>query len=108
MLAFVGSASALVLLMVLVLQRSEALDLRWAYVDLDVGVLRVRRGLHWSEGGLAESLHPWPPLLRVFTTLVGTPVDPNHFSRTFALGPARPACRLYGCTTSGTPASRFY
>jgi len=32
----------------------------------------------------ADSLHPWPPVELVFTTIVGTPVDPNNFSRTFA------------------------
>ncbi|WP_380169668.1 tyrosine-type recombinase/integrase [Jannaschia sp. R86511] len=31
-----------------------------------------------------SSLHPWPPVELVFTTVVGTPVDPNNFSRTFA------------------------
>jgi integrase len=25
-------------------------------------------------------LHPWPPIELVFTTVVGTPVDPNNFS----------------------------
>lgn len=29
-------------------------------------------------------LHPWPLVELVFTTTVGTPVDPNNFSRTFA------------------------
>lgn len=110
---------ALVLLLVLGLRRSEALGLRWSDVDLGVGVLHVRQGLHWSEGRLqffppktrrsrrtvplpslcadalrahrarqkveaATSLHPWPPIELVFTTIVGTPVDPNNFSRTFA------------------------
>ncbi|GAB3674391.1 tyrosine-type recombinase/integrase [Angustibacter aerolatus] len=32
----------------------------------------------------ADSLHPWPPVALVFTTIVGTPVDPNDFSRTSA------------------------
>jgi integrase len=31
----------------------------------------------------AESLHPWPASDLVFVTVVGTPVDPNNFSRTF-------------------------
>src|SRR5215218_4731151 len=43
---------ALVLLVVLGLRRSEALALRWVDVDLDVRVLQVRQGLHWSEGRL--------------------------------------------------------
>ena len=30
------------------------------------------------------SLHPWPPVELVFTTVIGTPVDPANFSRTFA------------------------
>jgi integrase len=125
--------AALVLLMVLGLRRSEALGLRWADVDLDVGVLRVRQGLHWSEGRLqflppktrrsrrtvplpgicadalkahrdrqaeeaAESLHPWPPITLVFTTIVGTPVDPNNFSRTFARW----------CREAGVPTVRLH
>ncbi|MCY7400712.1 MAG: tyrosine-type recombinase/integrase [Nocardioides sp.] len=30
------------------------------------------------------SQQAWPPVELVFTTIVGTPVDPNNFSRTFA------------------------
>lgn len=30
-----------------------------------------------------HSLHPWPKSDLVFVTVVGTPVDPNNFSRTF-------------------------
>ena len=44
--------TALVLLVVLGLRRSEALGLRWSDVDLDAGVLHVRQGLHWSQDGL--------------------------------------------------------
>lgn len=44
--------AALVLLLVLGLRRSEALGLRWSDIDFDAGVLRVRQGLHWSEGRL--------------------------------------------------------
>lgn len=32
----------------------------------------------------AESLHPWPATGLVFVSVVGTPIDPNNFSRTFA------------------------
>ena len=31
----------------------------------------------------ADSLHPWPAIELVFTTVVGTPVDPNNFSHQF-------------------------
>jgi integrase len=31
----------------------------------------------------ANSLHPWPAVELVFTTVVGTPVDPNNFSHQF-------------------------
>jgi integrase len=31
----------------------------------------------------AECPHPWPPSDLVFVTTIGTPIDPNNFSRTF-------------------------
>jgi integrase len=46
----------------------------------------------------AESLHPWPDLGLGFVTTIGTPIDPNNFSRTFARWcrkPEVPAVRLH-------------
>jgi integrase len=45
-----------------------------------------------------ESLHPWPDTGLVFVSVVGTPIDPNNFSRTFAQWCARaavPTVRLH-------------
>ena len=46
----------------------------------DTSVARVAKDL-----GISEScLHPWPPVALALTTVVGTPVGPNNFSRTLA------------------------
>jgi integrase len=37
-----------------------------------------------QEEERATSLHPWPETGLVFVSVVGTPIDPNNFSRTFA------------------------
>jgi integrase len=50
--------------------------------DLCVEALREHRE-HQDEEQ-AASLHPWPDTGLVFVTSVGTPIDPNNFSRTFA------------------------
>ncbi|MFC3687269.1 site-specific integrase [Aquipuribacter hungaricus] len=57
-------------------------------------------GRHRSrQAAEAEAcLHPWPPVELVFTTTVGTPVDPNNFSRTFARW----------CRDAGVPAVRLH
>jgi len=46
----------------------------------------------------AASLHPWPDTGLVFVTVVGTPVDPNNFSRTFAAW----------CQTADVPTVRLH
>ena len=52
-----------------------------------------------QQAGEAETcLHPWPPVELVFTTTVGTPVDPNNFSRTFARW----------CREAGVPTVRLH
>ena len=105
-----------VVLCFLGLRRSELLGLMWDDVDLDLGVIRIRRGLHRVATGL-ETLEPktlrsrrsipaprpvlealcvhrelqaaerdklagsWPDLGFVFTTPVGTPIDPRNCTR---------------------------
>ncbi|RHW25818.1 site-specific integrase [Nocardioides immobilis] len=106
----------LVVIALLGLRRSEALGLRWEDVDLDQGVLRVRRGLHRVSGQLvtmetktARSRRTVPlpafvvSILRehlarqedecvaigagwhgsghVFTTSIGTPLDPDNTTK---------------------------
>jgi integrase len=101
---------------VLGMRRSEVLGLRWEDVDLDEGVLRIRRGLQRVDGGLVvlptktrrsarvvplpafvvrvlrqhrkaqeaerRVLGPqWPDLGFVFTTPIGTPIDPRNCTR---------------------------
>lgn len=101
------------------LRRAEALGLRWADVDLDLGVLRVRQTLQRHGGQLhlappktARSRRslPLPPACAValrdhgerqaveraaagdrwqetglvFTTTLGSPIEPNDFSKAFA------------------------
>ena len=98
------------------LRRSEVLGLQWSDVDLDQGVIRIRRGLHRVDGKLVllptkthgsersvplppiilralrahrkrqdaerESLGArWPNLGYVFTTPIGTPIDPRNCTR---------------------------
>ena len=58
--------------------------------------LRAHRQRQEKEA--AESLHPWGLIELVFTTTVGTPVDPNNFSRTFARW----------CREAGVPAVRLH
>jgi len=126
---------------VLGLRRSEALGLRWDDVDLDAGVLRVRRSLYRVDGKLATfptktqrsaravplpavvvralRVHQrnqeterlalgakWPSLGYVFTTPIGTPLDPRNRTRLVQDQCARaglPAIRLHdlrhGCVS---------
>ncbi|GAB3184437.1 site-specific recombinase XerD [Micromonospora palomenae] len=118
---------------VLGLRRSEVLGLRWDDVDLEVGVLRVRRSLHRVEGQLAtfptktqrsaravplpgmvvrtlrdhqrgqeaERLAlgaKWPSLGYVFTTPIGTPLDPSNCTRLVQSE----------CAAAGLPAIRLH
>lgn len=101
---------------VLGVRRSEALALRWEDVDLDQGVVRVRRSLQRVDGALTvlptktlrstrviplpamvvqaltehrarqlrerdELGERWPDLGYVFTTPIGTPIDPRNCTR---------------------------
>lgn len=126
---------------VLGLRRSELLGLRWEDLDLDEGVLRVRRGLHRVNGELtvmptktrrSERVVPlpalvvralqehrqrqeveraalgarWPDLGYVFTTPIGTPIDPRNCTRMVQAAVRRvglPAVRLHdfrhGCVS---------
>jgi integrase len=123
------------------MRRSEVLGLRWEDVDLDAGVLRVRRGLHRVDGHLAvfgtkskrsertvplptyvvrvlrdhlrqqeqerDALGPkWPHSGYVFTTPIGTPIDPRNCTRVLQLAVERadlPKIRLHdlrhGCVS---------
>ncbi len=118
---------------VLGLRRSEALGLRWDDVDLEAGVLRVRRSLHRVEGQLAtfptktqrsaraaplpalvvrvlrnhqqgqeaERLAlgaRWPSLGYIFTTPIGTLLDPRNCTRLVQAE----------CATAGLPAIRLH
>jgi integrase len=99
------------------LRRSELLGLRWEDIDLDAGVLRVRRTLQRVDGHLQvfptktarsqrtmplpgsvkaalvehrqrqqeerERAANWQVSGHVFVSRVGTPVDPDNFSRLF-------------------------
>jgi integrase len=115
------------------LRRSEALGLRWDDVDLDAGVLRVRRSLHRADGKLTvfdtktqrsaravplpalvvralrhHKLHQdaerqqlgarWPNLGYVFTTPIGTPIDPRNCTRVVQAQ----------CKAAGLPAIRLH
>ena len=64
--------------------------------SLCVDALREHRARQDKER--VESLHPWPDLGLVFVTTVGTPIDPNNFSRTFARW----------CREAGVPAVRLH
>jgi integrase len=110
------------------LRRSEALALRWADVDLDEGVLKVRGGLQRVDGQLmvlptktprsrrSVPLPPvvverlvehrerqlserdelgtgWPDLGFVFTSVVGTPLDPRNCTRVVQLACERAGVR---------------
>lgn len=130
-----------VVVAVLGLRRSEVLGLRWEDVDLNRGVLHVRRSLQRVSEGLvllptktrrsarsvplppfvvrvlrahratqdAEriALGPrWPDLGFVFTTPVGTPIDPRNCTRIIQTEVQRaglPAVRLHdfrhGCVS---------
>ncbi len=105
-----------VVLALLGLRRSELLGLQWRDVDLEVGVLQVRQGLHRIDGRLqtmptktvrsrrsiplpapvvellaehrrrqdaerADLGTSWPDLGFVFTTPVGTPIDPSNCTK---------------------------
>lgn len=105
-----------VVIALLGLRRSEALGLTWDDVDLDEGVLIVRRGLHRINGQLmimdtktarSRRTIPMPVIVRsvmaqhlarqrserealgqrwtasghVFTTEIGTPIDPDNCSK---------------------------
>ncbi len=71
---------------------------------LCVEALKRHRDLQAREAEV--SLHPWPPVELVFTTVVGSPVDPNNFARTFARWCRDAKVPTVRCTTSGTPACR--
>ncbi len=115
-----------VTLVLLGLRRSELLGLRWEDLDLDRGVLQIRRGLHRINGRLetmptktqrSRRAIPLPELVRaslvahrdhqehertdlaerwpdsgfVFTTPIGTPIDPRNCTRI-----VQAACRTAG------------
>jgi integrase len=63
---------------------------------LCVDTLREHRDRQAKEA--AESLHPWPPVELVFTSVVGTPVDPNNFSHTIGRW----------CQAAGVPKVRLH
>jgi integrase len=106
----------LVVLALLGLRRSEALGLRWNDVDLESGMMQVRRGLHRIDGKLRvmetttarsrrtvplpepvlsslrahraaqererlDLAERWPDAGFVFTTPIGTPIDPDNCSK---------------------------
>lgn len=130
-----------VVLAVLGIRRSEVLGLRWEDVDLERGVVEIRRGLHRVDGKLtvfptktrgserAVPLPPivlrtlrvhrtkqnaerealgarWPDLGYVFTTPIGTPIDPRNCTRIVqtacdraGLPPVRLHDLRHGCVT---------
>ena len=128
-----------VTLALLGLSRSEALGLRWEDVDLVVGTMQIRRGLHRIEGKLqvmptkterSQRTIPlpapvlsalrthlssqerergqlgsrWPDTGFVFTTPIGTPIDPDNCSKLVRACSSRPVSGSFACTTSDTGA----
>jgi integrase len=123
------------------LRRSELLGLRWEDVDLEIGAVQIRRGLHRLDGKLhllptktarsrrtiplpspvlngvrthklaqyreAEALGSrWPESGFVFTTPIGTPIDPDNCSKLVraCMHAGGQASGRFGCTISDTAA----